>query len=93
MIQQIAWQQQYVMHTQQNLHSNYKGEKVTVEELEKNLKTGTLNSLYLLYGEEEYLLETCVKRIKKNNAVGKFIHYGPDGVLHGFNIDITFRNA
>ena len=39
---------------------------MTVEELEKNLKTGTLNSLYLLYGEEEYLLETCVKRIKKN---------------------------
>lgn len=39
---------------------------MTVEELEKNLKTSELNSLYLLYGEEEYLLENCVKKIKKN---------------------------
>jgi len=38
---------------------------MTVEELEKALKTETLNSLYLLYGEEEYLLENNVKRIKK----------------------------
>ncbi len=38
---------------------------MTVEELEKELKTGSLQSLYLLYGEEEYLLETCVKKIKK----------------------------
>ncbi len=38
---------------------------MTVEELEKNLKTGHLQSLYLLYGEEEYLLESCVKKIKK----------------------------
>lgn len=39
---------------------------MTVEELEKSLKTGKLESIYLLYGEEEYLLSTCVKRIKKN---------------------------
>ena len=39
---------------------------MTVEELEKSLKTGSLDSIYLLYGEEEYLIETCVKRIKKN---------------------------
>jgi len=38
---------------------------MTVEELEKSLKVGELKSLYLLYGEEEFLLETCVKRIKK----------------------------
>ena len=37
-----------------------------VEELEKSLKTGNLDNLYLLYGEEQYLLEQCVKKIKKN---------------------------
>lgn len=35
------------------------------EELEKKLKNEELNSIYLLYGEETYLLETAVKRIKK----------------------------
>lgn len=39
---------------------------MTVEELEKDLKTGRLDSLYLLYGEEEFLLESCVKKIKKS---------------------------
>ena len=38
---------------------------MTVEELEKDLKAEKLSSLYLLYGEEEYLLETSVKKIKK----------------------------
>lgn len=36
-----------------------------VEELEKELNNGKLNSLYLLYGEETFLLENCVKKIKK----------------------------
>ena len=36
-----------------------------VEDLEKKLKTENLDSLYLLYGEEKYLLENCLKRIKK----------------------------
>ena len=35
------------------------------EQLEQNLKQGELNSLYLLYGEEEFVLATCVKKIKK----------------------------
>ncbi len=35
------------------------------EELEKKLKNEELNSIYLLYGEETYLLETAVKKIKK----------------------------
>lgn len=35
-----------------------------VEELEKELKTGKLNALYLLYGEETFLLENCLKKIK-----------------------------
>ena len=38
---------------------------MTIEDLEKELNQGNLNSLYLLYGEEEYLLETSVKKIKK----------------------------
>lgn len=37
-----------------------------VEELEKNLKAGFLNSIYLLYGEETFLLENCLKKIKSN---------------------------
>lgn len=37
---------------------------MTIESLEKELKQGKLNSLYLLYGEELYLLESSLKRIK-----------------------------
>lgn len=39
---------------------------ITVDNLEKQLKEGKLNSIYLLYGEEIYLLESCLKRIKTN---------------------------
>jgi len=38
---------------------------LTVENIEKELKEGKLSSLYLLYGEETYILETCLKKIKK----------------------------
>lgn len=38
---------------------------MTSENLEKELKNGKLESIYLLYGEEIYLLESCVKKIKK----------------------------
>ena len=38
---------------------------MTQEELEKELKIEKLNSIYLLYGEETYLLETDLKKIKK----------------------------
>lgn len=38
---------------------------MTVENLEKELKQGKLNSTYLFYGEELYLLENAVKKIKK----------------------------
>ena len=37
---------------------------LSVENLEKELKQGKLNSIYLLYGEETFLLETCLKKIK-----------------------------
>ena len=36
-----------------------------IEELEKELKTGKLHGIYLLYGEETFLLENCLKSIKK----------------------------
>ena len=39
---------------------------MTVDELDKELKTGKLNNIYLLYGEEEYLLENSLKKLKKN---------------------------
>lgn len=38
---------------------------MTPEQLEQELKQEKLRSIYLLYGKEEYLLETCVKKIKK----------------------------
>ena len=36
-----------------------------IEELENNLKDEKLNYIYLLYGEETYLLDNSVKKIKK----------------------------
>lgn len=36
-----------------------------IEELEKDLKQDKLDSLYLLYGEEKFLLETSLKKIKR----------------------------
>ena len=38
---------------------------MTVENLEKELKQNILQSIYLLYGEEQYLLENNLKKIKK----------------------------
>ena len=38
---------------------------MTVNELEKELKEGKLNHIYLFYGEETYLLENSLKKIKK----------------------------
>ena len=35
------------------------------EKLEQELKQGNLNSIYLFYGKEEYMLDVSVKRIKK----------------------------
>lgn len=37
---------------------------ITVENLEKELKNNELKSIYLLYGEELFLLETVLKKIK-----------------------------
>lgn len=39
---------------------------ITIENLEKDLKNGKLNSIYLLYGEETFLLESCLKKIKNS---------------------------
>ena len=37
---------------------------MTIEALEKELKSGQLQSLYLLYGEELYLVESNLKKIR-----------------------------
>ena len=39
---------------------------MTYDNFEKNLNSGNLNSLYLIYGEEEYLASKALKKIKKN---------------------------
>ena len=44
---------------------------VSIENLEKELKNGKLESIYLLYGEELFLLETSLKKIK--NLFGETI--------------------
>lgn len=44
---------------------------ISIENLEKELKEKKLNSIYLLYGEETFLLETCLKKIK--NIFGELI--------------------
>lgn len=38
---------------------------MTIEQLEQELKEEQLNSIYVLYGEEKFLLETILKKIKK----------------------------
>ena len=38
---------------------------VTIESLEKELKENKLNSIYLLYGEEIFLLENSLNKIRK----------------------------
>lgn len=44
---------------------------VSIESLEKELLNNNLNSIYLLYGEELFLLESSLKKIK--NLFGKCI--------------------
>lgn len=38
---------------------------MTIQELEKELKSNILEGVYLLYGEETYLLESSLKKMKK----------------------------
>ncbi len=44
---------------------------ISIENLEKDLKANNLKSIYLLYGEETFLLDSCVKKIK--NIFGELI--------------------
>lgn len=44
---------------------------LTIENLEKELNSNSLRSLYLLYGEELFLLENILKKIK--NIFGECI--------------------
>lgn len=39
---------------------------MSVETIEKDLKSGKISGVYLLYGEETFLLENCLKKIKSN---------------------------
>lgn len=39
---------------------------MTYDNLEKKLNSGKLEALYLIYGEEEYLVDKAIKKIKKN---------------------------
>ena len=45
---------------------------MTIEVLEKELKDKKLNSIYLFYGEEQFLLESIVKKIK--NIFGELLN-------------------
>ena len=38
---------------------------MTIQELEKELKSNILDGIYLLYGEEIFLIENSVKKMKK----------------------------
>ena len=38
---------------------------MTLQELEKELKSNILEGIYLLYGEESFLLESSLKKMKK----------------------------
>ncbi len=44
---------------------------MTIEDLEKRIKNNTLDSIYLLYGEETFLLENALKKIK--NLFGELV--------------------
>lgn len=39
---------------------------MSVETIEMDLKSGKLSGVYLLYGEETFLIENCLKKIKSN---------------------------
>lgn len=38
---------------------------MTIQELEKELKSNIIDGIYLLYGEEIFLLESSLKKLKK----------------------------
>lgn len=44
---------------------------ITIESLEKELKESKLNEIYLFYGEETYLIDTSVKKIR--NLFGELV--------------------
>lgn len=37
---------------------------VKIEEIEKNIKSNNISCLYLFYGKEKYLIDSCTKKIK-----------------------------
>ena len=55
---------------------------VNIELVEKELNQQKLHSIYLFYGEEQYLIESCIKKIKKIFGECKY-----------WRIDIRYRNS
>ena len=45
-----------------------------IEELEKDLNNGILENIYFLYGEEQYLLDTIVNKIKNDTNLSYVSH-------------------
>ncbi len=64
--------------------------KININDLEKELKSGKLRNLYLFYGEELYLIESTLKKIRKifGEAI-KGINYI---ILDESNIDSFISN-
>ncbi len=62
----------------------------TPEQLEKKLKQNLPKSIYLLYGEESFLLESCLKKIKRN--FGELINGINYIQIYENNIDELIQN-
>jgi DNA polymerase-3 subunit delta len=63
---------------------------MTHNELEKELNSGTLHSIYLFYGEETFILETMLKKIK--NKFGELLSGINYVMLDSNNIDRIIEN-
>ena len=48
---------------------------MNVNQLDKEIKNGELGGIYILYGEEEYLLENTVKKMIKAFGETVYIEY------------------
>ena len=63
---------------------------MTIESLEKELKEGKLNEIYLFYGEETYLIDTALKKIK--NLFGELVKGINDIEINDTNIEGLISN-
>ncbi len=63
---------------------------MTIETLEKELKEEKLNEIYLFFGEETYLIETVLKKIK--NLFGELVKGINDIEINDTNIEHLISN-